>query len=85
MEFTGFKNTDVAAKYATDRKTDPVVHVPGKKASGFQCRLSELTLENADKLFAMQNQNLLTLKSEKGTDLKKEEKGSGKSKEQATQ
>jgi len=58
-----FKNEDVAAKYISSFKGDPVVHQPGKNATGFKCKLSQVTLAQADKLFEVKNQNLLELKT----------------------
>lgn len=59
-----FKNDDVAAKYQSSFKGDPVVHVPaGKnKSGGIKRNLSTYTLAEADRLFAMKGQNLLQLK-----------------------
>jgi hypothetical protein len=56
-----FNNTDVAKKYKSGFKSNPVVHLPGKKATGFKCNLADITPDQADKLFAVKNQNLLEL------------------------
>jgi len=56
-----FVNEDVGKKYKSSFKGDPEVHLPGKKATGFKTRLSKISLEQADKLFASPGQNLLQL------------------------
>lgn len=59
-----FNNADVAAKYTSTFKGDPVVHYPGgKNRNGFKVKLSAISLEQADRLFAMKNQNLLQAKT----------------------
>jgi hypothetical protein len=57
-----FKNADVAKKYTNDRTTDPRIHIPGKGNTGWAGRLSLITMEAADKLFATPKQNLIQLK-----------------------
>ncbi len=58
-----FINEDVAIKYTSKFVGDPVVHLPGKKATGFKVKLSTITLVQADKLFESPSQNLLQLAS----------------------
>jgi hypothetical protein len=57
-----FKNADVAAKYKSSFKGDPAVHLPGKNATGFSIpHLSDITLEQAEKLINSPNQNLIEM------------------------
>ncbi len=59
-----FKNPDVAAKYASPFKGNPIVHKPGgKNGNGFKLRLADISLEQADRIFAGAGQNLLQLKA----------------------
>jgi hypothetical protein len=76
-----FKNADVAAKYSTIRSTDPKIHLPGKGNTGWAGKLSDITIEAADKLFLDKRQNLVQLKQAAGekqtvkTELNKKELG----------
>lgn len=57
-----FKNAATLAKYDTVWNTDPTIHIPGgKKANGWRGKLSDITVENADRLMD-QKSNLLKLK-----------------------
>lgn len=57
-----FENSDVAQKYKSSFVGDPVIHLPGgKTGNGFRKKLSTLTMEEADRLYANQGQNLLSL------------------------
>lgn len=70
-----FNNPDVAKKYKSTFKGNPHVHLPGKKATGFSCKLADITPVQADKLFAVKNQNLLELNTAvPGTEKKEKEK-----------
>lgn len=60
-----FKNKDVADKYTSAFKGNPVVHKPGgKNKNGFKVKLSDITMEQADRIFEGKNQNLLQLKTQ---------------------
>jgi hypothetical protein len=56
-----FTNPDVAKKFKSSFKGNPVVHLPGKKGTGFNCKLADISPAQAEKLFAVNNQNLLEL------------------------
>ena len=58
-----FSNTDVEAKYQSDFKNDPKVHVPAEtgKSNGYAGPLSGILLEHAERLIK-QESNLVTPK-----------------------
>jgi hypothetical protein len=58
-----FSHPDVKAKYTSTFKGDPLIHYPGgSHKNGFKTKLSNITIEQADRLFEMKNQNTLQLK-----------------------
>lgn len=58
-----FKNAAVAAKYESDRDTDPITHLPGgKNKNGWMGLLSEIPIEQADRWIGRPGQNIIKLK-----------------------
>lgn len=56
------KNADVAEKYVSSFKSDPMVHVPGgKSGNGWKGRLSSIPMAAADRLIEKKS-NLVELK-----------------------
>jgi len=53
---------EVEAKYTSARETDPHIHIPGLKGTGWAGRLSTITPAAAEKLIQDPKQNLIQLK-----------------------